>query len=89
MNKVFLSGVIDSDVEVYFSPKGDKIFIFSLFIEEGRFSIEVVYKNKGTSDVLNLKKSDKVVASGALIKAKKVNQDIFRLEANKLFVTEV
>lgn len=89
MNRVFLSGVIDSDVGVFFSPKGDKILVFSLFIEEGRFSIEVVYKDKGTSDALNLKKTDRVIVSGALMKKKKGNQDIFRLEANKLFVMEV
>jgi len=89
LNRVFLSGIIDSDIEVYFSPKGDKILIFSLFMEEGRFSIEVVYKDRGTSDALNLKRSDRVIASGALIKTKNGNQDKFRLEANKLYVTEV
>ncbi|HOV91348.1 MAG TPA: hypothetical protein PKW07_11660 [Syntrophorhabdaceae bacterium] len=89
MNKVFISGTISSDMEIYYSPKGEKIVIFSLFVEEGRFYIEVIYKDTGSANISDLKKTDKAVLSGVLTKATKGAQDFFRLEADKLFVMEV
>ncbi len=89
MNKVFLSGTISSDTEIYYSPKGEKIMIFSLFVEEGRFYIEVIYKDTGAGSVSGFKKTDKAILSGTLTKVKKGGQDFFRVEADKLFVMEV
>lgn len=89
MNRLFLSGIINSDIEVYSSPKGEKILIFSLINEDKGFSIEVVYKINASKGNLDLKKTDSVITEGVLSKIKKGNQSIFRLEANKIFKLEV
>ncbi|HOJ43306.1 MAG TPA: hypothetical protein PK800_04230 [Syntrophorhabdaceae bacterium] len=89
MNRFFLSGTINSEIEVYSSPKGEKILIFSLLNEDKRFSIEVVQKIKNIEEKNRLKKTDNIIVEGALVKIRKGNQFTFRLEANKIFKTEV
>lgn len=88
MNRLFLTGTINSDIEFYSSPKGEKILIFSLLNEDKRFSIEVVHKKRAIEDI-DLKKADNVIVEGALAKIKKGNQFTFRLETNKIFKMEV
>jgi len=88
LNRLFLSGTIDSDIEFYSSPKGEKILIFSLLNEDKRFSIEVVHKKKAMED-MDIRKTDNIIVEGALAKIKKGNQFTFRVEANKIFKTEV
>ncbi len=89
MNRFFLSGTVNSEIEVYSSPKGEKILIFSLLNEDKRFSIEVVQKIKNIEEKNRLKKTDNIIVEGALVKIRKGNQFTFRLEANKIFKTEV
>jgi len=89
LNRFFLSGTINSEIEVYSSPKGEKILIFSLLNEDKRFSIEVVQKIKNIEEKNRLKKTDNIIVEGALVKIRKGNQFTFRLEANKIFKTEV
>ncbi|MCX7966487.1 MAG: single-stranded DNA-binding protein [Syntrophorhabdaceae bacterium] len=89
MNRLFLSGTINSDIEIYSSPKGEKILIFSLLNEDNKFSIEVVYKKKAFDENLDVKKTDNIIVEGALKKIKKGSQYTFRLEAIKIFKTEV
>ena len=89
MNRFFLSGTVNSEIEVYSSPKGEKILIFSLLNEDKRFSIEVVQKIKNIDEKNRIKKTDNIIVEGALVKIRKGNQFTFRLEANKIFKTEV
>lgn len=86
MNRIFLSGKISSDIDVYTSPKEEKIFIFSLFNEDKGFTIEVIYKVKTD---MHLKKMDNIIVEGFLMKAKKGSGFTFKLEANKIYKMEV
>ncbi|MBP8626505.1 MAG: hypothetical protein KBE27_02285 [Syntrophorhabdaceae bacterium] len=89
MNRVFLSGTINSDVKVYYSPRGEKICIFSLLVDDGMFSVEVVCKYNRTTNLPEFKKTDRIMLSGALARTKKGSPEALRLEADKLFVMEV
>lgn len=89
MNRLFLSGTVNSDVEVYSTPKGERILIFSLLNEDKRFSIVVMHKTMAYDCDLGIKKTDKVIVEGTLTRIKKGNEFTFRLEANKIFKTEV
>lgn len=88
MNRVFFSGTINSDIETVYTPKGEKILTFSLLVEDGRFSIDVMFKDSWSLFDSKTKKDCKAVVSGVLTKTRKGSQDIIKLQANKLFLME-
>lgn len=51
MNRIFLSGKLTAKPEVVYTPKREKIVMFPLWVEEGAFSIDVVFiDQQGTRD---------------------------------------
>lgn len=83
MNKVFLSGKLTGEPGVAYTPKGEKIVIFPLAVEEGSFSIDVLCKDSPDAENLKGKKGLTVLASGELEKSGKT-KNMFRLKANKI-----
>ncbi|MDR2017650.1 MAG: single-stranded DNA-binding protein [Syntrophobacterales bacterium] len=87
MNKVFLTGRLKVKPEVFYTPKGEKIVQFPLWVEDDAFSIDVVYpERQGTRDLARLKGSV-VTVSGALMKAMDGHGAI-KLKANKIIWME-
>jgi primosomal replication protein N len=88
VNKVFLTGKIYKVPEVTYSPKGKKIAIFPLHIEEGDFTIQVI----GSGDVFprEVEKTvgSSILVAGELVKAKLKTRDILRLKASKILWME-
>jgi hypothetical protein len=88
MNKVFLTGTLREEVEVRYTPQGERIAMFPLWVDDGAFTIEVPYKVPGGTWNHPGKVGSKVMASGTLAKiGEKANRSL-RLKANKILWME-
>jgi hypothetical protein len=88
VNRVFLTGTLKDGVEVRYSPKGERIAMFPLWVDDGAFFIDVLYKvPQGISDYAN-KAGGRVMVSGMLTKTGERAEKLFRLKANKIFWME-
>ena len=87
MNKVFLTGRLKIKPEVMYTPKGEKILKFPLWVEDGTFSIDVVYLDRqGVADFSGMTGST-VTVSGMLTKGSGRQEDL-RLKAHKIIWME-
>jgi primosomal replication protein N len=83
MNRVFLAGTLKTRPEVAYTPKGKKIIMFRLWVEDGAFDIEVVYlERQGVKNIHDA--GSTAMVSGMLAKASKGSHDVFRLKANNI-----
>ena len=88
MNKVFLAGTVKDRAEVRYTPKGERIAMFPLWVDDGAFFIEVLYKMpEGIRDCAG-KAGGRVMVSGMLTKTGETANRLFRLKANKIFWME-
>jgi hypothetical protein len=88
MNRVFLTGTLREEVQVRYTPQGERIAMFPLCVDDSAFTIEVLYKVPvGTWNYVG-KVGSKVMASGALARiGEKANKSL-RLKANKILWME-
>jgi hypothetical protein len=88
VNKVFLYGTVREKPEVAYTPKGEKIIVFPLWVEDGSFSIDVVFTDQsGTIDLQN-RVGNRIMTSGSLVKNRVRSNSIFKLKANKILWME-
>ena len=87
MNKVFLTGRLTIKPEVTYTPKGEKILRFPLWVDGDGFSIDVIYLDRqGVSDFAGLMGSA-VMVSGTLMKPAD-RHEALKLKANKILWME-
>ena len=88
MNKVFLTGKVQGKPEVVYTPKGERIFMFPLWVEEGDFSIDVVFVDReGTPYPADTAKAG-VMVGGSLARVPGKGRDALRLTAKKILWME-
>jgi hypothetical protein len=89
VNKVFLAGSLRAAPETAYTPKGQKVVVFPLFIEDGGFTIEVMMTgDTSPADVGRKKAGARVMVSGALTRSRMKSRDTVRLRASKIFWME-
>jgi len=88
VNKVFLTGKMQGKPEVAYTPKGERIVIFPLWVEEGDFSIDVVFIDREGAGYPGDVAKTRVMVGGSLTKASGKGRDAFRLTANKILWME-
>jgi hypothetical protein len=87
VNKVFLTGRLKVKPDVRFTPKGEKILQFPLWVEDDVFSIEVVYLDRqGIKDLTGLA-GNTITVSGTLMKTTDRHGEI-KVKANKIIWME-
>ena len=87
MNKVFLTGRLRIKPEVTYTPKGERILRFPLWVDDDAISIEVIYLDRqGVSDVAGLMGSA-VMVSGRLMKPADTHEAL-KVRANKILWME-
>lgn len=83
MNRVFLTGRLKAKPDVLFTPKGERILKFPLWVENDTFSIEVVYLDRqGIKDPAGLV-GNTLMVSGTLTKSADRNNEL-KLKAFKI-----
>jgi hypothetical protein len=88
VNRFFVSGVVQAAPEIAFTPKGDKIVVFPLSVQDGGFTLEIVFRGALSTGEMNVKTGSPVMASGELVKATGKSRAAYRLRANKIVVME-
>ena len=51
MNRVFLTGRVQSQPDTAYTPRGQRIVTFPLWIEDGKFGIDVIFTGVFPADV--------------------------------------
>jgi hypothetical protein len=88
VNRVFLTGTLKDRVQVRYSPKGERIALFPLWVDDGAFFVDVLYKvPQGVRDCAG-EAGGRVMVSGMLTRAGERADKLFRLKANKIFWME-
>jgi hypothetical protein len=88
VNKIFLSGKIGKVPEVAYTPKGRKIVMFPMVVEEGGFSIDVVGAGESFPIRPDNAVGGNILVAGEIVKAKLKSRDILRVNASKILWME-
>lgn len=88
MNKVFLSGKVWKIPEIAYTPKGRRILMFPLRIEEGDFSVDVIYEGEAFPGGVEKAVGTNVMVAGELVRAKLQSRDVVKVKASKIFWME-
>ncbi len=88
MNKVFVSGSVGANPQVSYTPKGQKILSFSMFIEDGGFSIDVIFAGDQRVSEAAAKTGKRVLVAGALAKMKAPSRSALTVKASKILPME-
>ena len=92
MNKVFISGSVGANPRVSYTPKGQKIVMFPMMVEEGGFSIDVIFASGPSAGP---SASDaaagigrRILVAGTLTKTKTESRDMLKVRASKILPME-
>ena len=88
MNKVFISGSVGANPQISYTPKGQKIVMFPMWVEEGGFSIDVIFAGGPVASDLATTIGKRVLVAGALTKTKTQSRDVLRVKASKILPME-
>ena len=88
MNKLFISGSVGASPQVSYTPKGQKIVMFPIWVEEGGFSIDVIFAGGPVTSDLATTIGKRVLVAGALTKMKTQSRDVLRVKASKILPME-
>jgi primosomal replication protein N len=88
VNRVFLSGKLQEKVDVMYTPKGEKIVKFPLWVDEGGFRIDVVFVDQQGSRDFPKMVGREVMVSGVLTGASDRPHNALRLRAHKILWME-
>ena len=88
MNKVFISGSVGADPQVSYTPKGQKIVMFPIWVEEGGFSIDVIFAGGPVTSELATTIGKRVLVAGAIAKTKTQSRDVLKVKASKILPME-
>ena len=88
MNKVFISGSVGADPQVSYTPKGQKIVMFPMWVEEGSFSIDVIFAgSRLASDPVGAM-GRRILVTGTLTRMKTQSRDVLKVRASKILPME-
>ncbi len=88
MNKVFISGSVGADPQVSYTPRGQKIVMFTMRVEEGDFSVDVIFAGEPVQSDVAALMGRKILVAGMLTKAKTRSRDVFKVKASKILPME-
>jgi single-stranded DNA-binding protein len=88
VNKIFISGSVGANPQVSYTPKGQKIVMFPMWVEEGGFSIDVVFAGGTASSDVAAGIGKRVLVTGAVTKMKSQSRDVLRVKASKILPME-
>ena len=88
MNKVFISGSVGASPQVSYTPKGQKIIRFPMWVEEGGFSIDVILAGGPAISDVAAAIGKRVLVAGSLAKMKTQSRDVLRVKASKILLME-
>ncbi len=84
MNRIFLSGRTKKAPQVFYTPRGERIITFPLLVDDGRFMIEVVFKDPSGSSTIERGEGSSVMAVGELMKSPEKSKAAFRVKAHNI-----
>jgi primosomal replication protein N len=88
LNKVFLSGTLKKQPDIVYTPRGERLLKFPLWVDEGTFSIDVVFvEHQGMKNPAAMAGSS-IIVSGELTRASGKPHEQLRLMANKIIWME-
>ena len=88
MNKIFVSGSVGASPQVSYTPKGQKIVTFPIWVEEGGFSIDVVFAGEPTFSEATTRTGKRVLVAGALAAMKSQSRNLLKVRASKILAME-
>jgi primosomal replication protein N len=88
LNKVFLSGTIRKQPEVVYTPRGERLLMFPLWVDTGAFAIDVVFMERQGMKNIASTPGGSIMVYGELTKASGKSQNPLRLMANKIIWME-
>jgi primosomal replication protein N len=88
LNRVFLSGTLKKNPETVYTPRGEKLLMFPLWVDEGAFSIDVVFMERQGMKNIESMPGSAIIVSGELSRASGKSHDKLRLMANKIIWME-
>jgi hypothetical protein len=88
VNKIFVSGSVGASPRISYTPKGQRIVMFPMWVEEGGFSIDVIFAGGPVSSDLPATIGKRVLVAGALTKVKAESRDALRVKASKILPME-
>jgi single-stranded DNA-binding protein len=88
VNKVFISGSVGANPQVSYTPKGQKIVRFPMWVEEGGFSIDVILAGGPRISDVAAALGKRVLVAGALTKTKTQSRDVLKVKASKILPME-
>ncbi len=88
MNRIFISGSVGASPRMSYTPKGQKIVMFPMWVEEGAFKIDVVFAGQPSISDLAAAIGKRILVAGALTKTKSQSRDVLRVKASKILPME-
>ena len=88
MNKVFITGSVGANPQVSYTPKGQKIIMFPMWVEEGGFSIDVIFASEPAASDLATPVGRRILVAGVLTKMKTRSRDVLKVKATKILPME-
>lgn len=88
MNKVFLSGTLKKKPEIVYTPRGEKLLMFPLWVDEGDFGIDVVYLESQGIKSFDGMPGQTIIVAGQIARASGKLQGTLRLMAHKIIWME-
>jgi len=88
MNRVFMTGKVETMPRIVYTPKGEKFVLFPLRVGEGDFLIDVESPGDPSMPYPDSAVGRSVMVSGMLMRKKLRSREIVKLKARKIFWME-
>ena len=88
MNKIFISGSVGATPQVSYTPKGQKVVMFPMRVEEGGFNIDVIFAGEPSASGPAAVIGKRVLVAGALTNTKAQSRDVLKVKASKILPME-
>ena len=88
MNKVFISGSVGANPKVSYTPRGQRIVMFPMRVEEGDFNIDVVFAGEPGQAGPSTTIGRRILVAGVLTRMKTQARDVLKVKASKILPME-
>ena len=88
MNRVFMTGKVEAQPQIVYTPKGDKYMLFPMHVAEGNLTIDVECPGDPSMSYLDTAKGRTVLVSGMLTRVKVRSREVMKLKAYKIIWME-
>jgi len=88
VNKVFISGSVGAKPQVSYTPKGQRIVMFPMKVEEEDFSIDVVFAGEPGQAGISTTIGRRIMVAGMLTRMKTQARDVLKVKASKILPME-